>query len=72
MKHIGEVIQKIRKQRKLTQEELAVKADISYTSLVKIERGQVENPTIKTIQKLAIALDVSVDELLEKVNINNK
>ena len=70
MKHIGEVIQKIRNERKLTQEELAIKADISYTSLAKIERGKVENPTIKTIHKLAKALDVSVDEILDKVKLN--
>jgi transcriptional regulator with XRE-family HTH domain len=68
VKHIGEVIQQLRLQSGLTQEELAVKSGVSYTSLVKIERGQVENPTIKTIQKLASALEVGVDELLRKIN----
>lgn len=72
MKTIGDVIQEIRKQKLLTQEELAIKAEISYTSLVKIERGQVANPTIKTIQKLAKALEISVDDILDKVRIINK
>lgn len=64
MKTIGEAIQKLRLDKELTQEELAIKADVSYTSLVKIERDQVKNPTIKTLKKLADALEVSVDEIL--------
>lgn len=49
--NIGEKIQKIRNDKKLTQEELAKRADISYTTLIKIEQGKVENPTIKTLKK---------------------
>jgi len=62
---IGEKIQKLRIKRRLTQEELAKKADLSYTTLIKIEGGQVQNPTIKTIQKIAKALDVSIDNLVK-------
>lgn len=65
MKTIGEAIQKLRLDKELTQEELAIKADVSYTSLVKIERDQVKNPTIKTLKKLADALEVSVDDVLD-------
>jgi transcriptional regulator with XRE-family HTH domain len=68
MKTIGEAIQKLRLDKELTQEELAIKADVSYTSLVKIERDQVKNPTIKTLKKLADALEVSVDEILNLIN----
>lgn len=71
MKTIGEVVQKLRQDKGLTQEELAVKAKVSYTSLVKIERGQVENPTIKTLKKLADALEVSVDDILSMTENGN-
>lgn len=67
VEHIGEIIQEMRKIKDMTQEELALKAGVSYTTLIKIERGSVKNPTIKTIQKLAIALDLSVDDILNKV-----
>lgn len=64
-KAIGEKIQKIRQEKKLTQEELAEKADVPYPTLIKIESNQVKNPTIKTVKKLAKALEVSIDYLSE-------
>jgi len=65
--NIGEKIKKIRNDLNLTQEELAQKAEISYITLVKIEQGKVENPTMKTLQKIAKALAVSLDELVKNV-----
>lgn len=65
--NIGEKIKKIRNDQNLTQEELAQKAEISYITLVKIEQGKVENPTMKTLQKIAKALAVSLDELVKNV-----
>lgn len=61
---IGSIIQMYRKKIGLTQEELALKSGILYTTLIKIEGGQVKNPTIKTVKKIAGALEVKVDELL--------
>jgi len=57
---------KIRKEKGLTQEGLARKADISYHTLVKIESGGIENPKIETVIKLAEALGVSLDKLVTK------
>lgn len=57
-------IKKLRKQQKLSQEELAKKADITYSTLIKIESGANENPTIKTIGKIASALHVTIDTLM--------
>ncbi len=65
--NVGGKIQKVRNDKKLTQEELAKKADIPYTTLIKIEQGKVENPTIKTLQKVASALEVSVDDLIKDI-----
>ena len=56
---------KIRKGKGLTQESLARKADISFHTLVKIESGGIKNPRIETVIKLAKALGVSIDKLIE-------
>ncbi|HQF36968.1 MAG TPA: helix-turn-helix transcriptional regulator [Candidatus Dojkabacteria bacterium] len=68
---IGEIIQELRKKKDMTQEELAQKSGVSYTTLIKIERGSVQNPTVKTIKRIADALDASVDLLLGKINLDN-
>lgn len=59
-------IRKYRKQLKITQEELAKKADITYATLVKIENGRVTNPTIQTLFKIANALGVGVEDLINQ------
>lgn len=64
MKTIGEKVKKLLQDKDMTQEELARKADIPYATLLKIVNGSVQNPTVNTMQKLAAALDVSVDDLL--------
>jgi len=69
--HIGEIIQELRKKKDMTQEELALKSGVSYTTLIKIERGSVQNPTVKTIKKIANALEESVDILLGKINLDD-
>ena len=56
---------KIRKQKGWSQEKLAQEAGISYNTLIKIERNGIKNPKIETVVKLAKALSVSVDRLLE-------
>lgn len=56
---------KIRKEKGLTQEALARKADISFHTLIKIESGRIKNPRIETVIKLAKALEVKVDYLVK-------
>jgi len=55
---------KLRKQKKLTQEALARKADISYHTIIKLESGGIKNPKIETVVKLSKALNVKLDELV--------
>lgn len=55
---------KIRKEKKLTQEALARKADISYHTLIKLESGGIKNPKIETVIKIAKALDITIDKLV--------
>ena len=57
-------IKKVRIKMKLSQEELAKKAKITYSTLIKIESGSNDNPTIKTLQKIAKILNVKIDELI--------
>ncbi len=63
---LAENIKKLRKQRKLSQEELAKKAGVTYSTLIKLESGANKNPTIKTIQQIAAALEATLDELTQK------
>jgi len=49
----------------LTQDDLAKKADIKYTTLMKVESGAVNKPSVQTMAKIAKALGVSIEELLK-------
>ena len=61
---LAENIKKLRKKKGLSQDKLAKLADITLTTFVKLESGANDNPTIKTLTKLADALGVSLDELV--------
>jgi len=63
--NLAQNIKRLRKQLKLSQEELAKKAGITYSTLIKIESGKNDNPTIKTLLKIAKALNVKIDDLLK-------
>lgn len=62
---LGEKIRKLRIKKGLSQERLARLADISYNTIVKIEAGASNNPTIQTLSGIANALGVSLDELMK-------
>ena len=63
---ISENVRRIRKNKDLSQDKLAKIAGITLTTLVKIESGTNDNPTIKTLKKIADALEVTVNDLLEE------
>lgn len=44
---------------------LAKKADIKYTTLIKVESGAVNKPNVQTMTKIAKALGVSVEDLIK-------
>lgn len=62
---IGKNIKKLRKQKGLSQDRLSKLADISYNTVIKLESGNITNPSINTLQKLARALNVGVGDLLK-------
>jgi transcriptional regulator with XRE-family HTH domain len=65
-KTVGGNIRRLRDVKGLTQEELASKCDeMDRTYLSGIERG-IRNPTIVVVQRIADALGVPPNKLLEK------
>ena len=66
MSTIGKNIKRYRQEKELSQDKLSKLADLSLNTVVKIELDESPNPTIETVQRIAKALEVSVDDLLKK------
>ena len=66
----GSIIKKLRENKKLTQEELAEKINVTGKAVSKWETGQ-GFPDISLVEPLAKALDISVIELLSGECIKN-
>ena len=64
-KQIGDKIKILRAKQGLTQDALARKCDIPYTTLTKIEANVITKPYIQTVVKIAAGLDISIDQLLK-------
>lgn len=62
-KKIGKRIQKVRYNKKLTQERLAEKAGITPVYVSQLERGA-KQPSLSVLIHLAEALDISIEWLL--------
>ena len=69
----GESLERIRKERGLTQSQLATKLDVNQSLVAKWESGKVQ-PRSSTLDRLASVLEVETEELLDgeygKVSIN--
>jgi transcriptional regulator with XRE-family HTH domain len=63
----GRNVARVRAQRGLSQDALAEKADLDRTYISGIERG-VRNPGIKTVIRIAHALNVNVGDLCKGAN----
>ena len=61
---LGRRIRSLRKDRGMTQEELAVVSDIGVKYLSRIERGDT-NVTLKLLSQLAGALEIEMCDLLQ-------
>ena len=62
---IADNLKKLRAKNGLSLEKIARLADLSLNTIVKVENGVNTNPTIETLQKIAKALDVQVDDLIK-------
>jgi FMN phosphatase YigB (HAD superfamily)/DNA-binding XRE family transcriptional regulator len=63
-KGLGARLQAARRKAGLSQQQMAQTANLSISTLTKIERGAIKSPSIFTIISIAAALGVSLDELL--------
>jgi transcriptional regulator with XRE-family HTH domain len=62
---VAKNIKKYRKERSLSQDKLSRLADVAHATIIKIESGGIQSPTIDTVQKIAKALEVSVEDLIK-------
>ena len=62
---IADNLKKLRAKKALSLEKIARLADLSLNTIVKVENGVNQNPTIETLTKIAKALEVGVDDLIK-------
>jgi transcriptional regulator with XRE-family HTH domain len=60
--YVGPAFRQLRKEFGLSQEALALIAGVDRTYVSGVERG-VRNPSLKSMQRLAAALDITLDEV---------
>ena len=63
---IADNLKKLRDKKGYSLEKVARLADLSLNTIVKIENGVNQNPTIDTLSKIAKALEIKVDDLIQK------
>ena len=66
MATIGKNIKRLREQKGISQDRLSKLADVSLNLIAKLELDNNQNPTIDTLNKIAKALEVGVDDLIQK------
>jgi len=64
LKRFGERVRQLRKEKNISQEELAYRADLHRTYIGMIERAE-KNITLLNIERIAIALETPICELLK-------
>lgn len=62
---LGKTIKELRIKLGLSQEKLARLADVSNNTIVNMEAGKQDNPTIETLKRVAKALSVGIDDLIQ-------
>lgn len=60
---MGYKIKEIRESKRMTQDELAKKSGISRGTISALENGHEKTSTTKTLEKIAKALDSSIDQI---------
>ena len=65
MSQIGENVKELREKMGISQDKLSKLANISSNTVAKLELKESSNPTIDTLQKIAKALNVKVDDIIK-------
>ncbi len=63
---LADNVKRYRTRKGLSQDQLARKAGVTYSTLTKLESGVNQNPKVKTLQQIAAALDVTLDDLMKE------
>ena len=63
---IGSRIKELRKEKGISQEKLAFSAELDRTYVAGIESGKM-NPSVKSLEKIIVALDVSFKEFFKNI-----
>lgn len=67
---IAERISQICRQRRLTLNKLASLSGLRQSTLENIAKGHTKNPTLKTLHRISVGLDMTVSELLDFAVMN--
>ena len=63
--NIAKTVKRLREKMGLSQEKLARLADVSNNTIINIEAGKQDNPTIETLKKIAKALNTPIEDLIK-------
>lgn len=66
---MGYRIKELRIEKKMSQEELAEKSNVSRTTISNLENGSDRTVLTSTLQRIASALDTTVDKLFFTQNV---
>lgn len=66
---IGERVKELRAKYRLSQEQLALQAEITTAYLGQIERGE-KNPTVVTVEKICNALGISLSDFFNNQQLH--
>lgn len=61
---VGKRIREIRESKGISQQELAAKCNFEKSNMSRLEAGRV-NPTLATLEKVVLALEVDIIELFK-------
>ncbi len=63
--NIAKTVKRLREKMGISQEKLARLADVSNNTIINIEAGKQQNPTIETLIKIAKALNTPIEDLIK-------
>jgi len=63
--NIAKTVKRLREKMSISQEKLARLADVSNNTIINIEAGKQDNPTIETLKKIATALHTPIEDLIK-------
>jgi DNA-binding XRE family transcriptional regulator len=66
MRFLGEELKRLRTERFLSQRDLAQKAGVSPTTIMHLETGESTDPRLSTVRKVAEALGVDPNSLVDR------